>query len=221
MKSTAAESTAVTIAESTTIVESTGEAATTETATTETASHAATESAGHTAPEAATAEAASVETAATHAATMETATAATKATAHAATAVATAHAATTAVATAATAPAAASTPAATRQRHCWRSQANGRNCQQRDNRLAQHHHSPSEISLPAATLFAGGNRFGKSLLDSTSPVLNSPRATADRILIRVRVAASLKQSLCCRCNLIWIFVTKKLLFGQRIESELT
>ncbi len=44
-------------------------------------------------------------------------------------AVATAHAATASVATTATS-------AATRQRHCWRSQANRRNCQQRDNRLA-------------------------------------------------------------------------------------
>jgi hypothetical protein len=183
-----------------------------ETAITESASHATMKAAASettTTTEAATAKAATMETATAHAAAVETATATTKAAA--------AHAATAAVATAT----AASTAAATRQRHCWRSQANGRNCQQRDNRLAQHHHSPSEISLPAATLFAGGNRFGKSLLDSTSPVLNSPRATADRILIRVRVAASLKQSLCCRCNLIWIFVTKKLLFGQRIESELT
>jgi hypothetical protein len=62
-----------------------------------------------------------METATAHAASVETATAA----AHAAAAVA-----------------AATATATTSQRHCWRSQANRRNCQQRDNRLAQHNHSP-------------------------------------------------------------------------------
>jgi hypothetical protein len=88
-------------------------------ATTETASHPAT---------AETTEAAAMEAATTKAATV--------ATAHAATA----HAATAAVATA--------TATTTRQRHRWRSQANGRNCQQRDNRFAQHNHSPSETLAP-------------------------------------------------------------------------
>jgi hypothetical protein len=83
---------------------------------------------GHAAVDAATTKAA-------HAASME-ATPATKATASS-------------VATSASATSAASTSAATSQHHCWRSQANGRNCQQRDNRLAQHDHSPSEISHPA------------------------------------------------------------------------
>jgi hypothetical protein len=46
------------------------------------------------------------------------------------------------MATSATSATATSTSATTRQRHCWRSQANGRNCQQRDNRLVQHNHSP-------------------------------------------------------------------------------
>jgi hypothetical protein len=40
----------------------------------------------------------------------------------------------------------ATTSTATSQRHCWRNQANRCNCQQRNNRLAQHNHSPSEIA---------------------------------------------------------------------------
>jgi anti-sigma regulatory factor (Ser/Thr protein kinase) len=95
-------------------------------ATTETASHPATVEAT---------EAAAMKAPATKAASVEAATAE-------AAAVAAAHAATTAVATATTAT------AATRQRHRWRSQANGRNCQQRDNRFTQHHHSPSETLAP-------------------------------------------------------------------------
>src|ERR1700756_4159565 len=59
---------------------------------------------------------------------------------------ATAHAASVPAAEAATA--AATTSAAARQRHGRRNQADARNCQQRDNRFAQHHHSPSEIPLP-------------------------------------------------------------------------
>jgi hypothetical protein len=103
----------------------------------------ATESASHLATaettEAAAMEAAAMEAATTKAATVEAATAeaAAVATAH----TATAHAAT-AVATATAAP------AATRQRHRWRSQANGRNCQQRDHCFAQHNHSPSETLAP-------------------------------------------------------------------------
>jgi hypothetical protein len=77
-----------------------------------------------------TTEAAAMEAATTKAATMEAATA--EAAAAEAAAVATAHATTTVATATATAP--------TRQRHRWRSQANGRNCQQRDNRFAQHNH---------------------------------------------------------------------------------
>jgi hypothetical protein len=84
----------------------------------------------------------------------------------------------TAVASSASASATAAS-ATTRQRHRWRSQANGRNCQQRDHRFTQHRHSPSEISLPTTTRFAGGDRFGQALLSSTSPLLNSPRETPD------------------------------------------
>jgi hypothetical protein len=73
----------------------------------------------------------------------------------------------------------ASATTTTRQRHRWRSQANRRNCQQRDHCLTQHRHSPSEISLPTTTRFAGGDRFGQALLSSTSPLLNSPRETPD------------------------------------------
>jgi hypothetical protein len=158
MKSTAVESTTTKSAsvETTAIMESASHAATMEsaryTAAMETASS-----------EAATAKAATMETAtATHAAAVKTATTAAKATA---------------------APVAASTPAtstATSPRHRWRNQANGRNCQQCDNCLTQHDHSPSQIyrSQPGPG-FAGGNRFGESLSASTSPLLNSPRATPD------------------------------------------
>ncbi len=59
------------------------------------------------------------------------------------------------------------TAAATRQRYCWRNQANGCNRQQRDNRFAQHHHSPSEISLPTTTLAVGGDR--KIAIDFDEP----------------------------------------------------
>jgi hypothetical protein len=44
---------------------------------------------------------------------------------------------------AASAAVATTTPAAARQRHCWRSQTNRRNCQQRDHCLTQHSHSMS------------------------------------------------------------------------------
>jgi hypothetical protein len=43
---------------------------------------------------------------------------------------------------------ATTTTTTTSQRHRWRSQANRRNCQQRDHCLTQHKHSPSEISHP-------------------------------------------------------------------------
>jgi len=86
------------------------------------------------ATETATSKAASVETAATKTAAVETATAA-KATAMAAS---TAKAAATAVA--------ASASTAARQRHRWRNQAQGGNRQQRDQTLAHHNHSPSDIA---------------------------------------------------------------------------
>jgi hypothetical protein len=124
----------------------------------------------------ATMEAAAVEAAATHpdAAAVETAAAATKAAA-----MATTEAATTAAVASSASSAASSAAATTRQRHGWRSQANRRNCQQRDHRLTQHRHSPSEISLPTTTRFAGGDRFGQALRCSTSPLLNSPREMPD------------------------------------------
>jgi hypothetical protein len=127
--------------------------------------------AGEATVEAATAKAAAVEaaTAHTHAAAVETTTTTTKATA-----TASAHA-TSATAVATSASAATTTTTATRQRHCWRSQANGRNGQQRDHRLTQHYHSPSERALPTTTRFADGHRCGETLLASTSPLLNSAR----------------------------------------------
>jgi hypothetical protein len=78
--------------------------------------------------------AASVEAAATKTAAVETATAAK----------ATAMAASTAKAAATTVAASASTAA--RQRHRWRNQAQGGNRQQRDQTLAHHNHSPSDIA---------------------------------------------------------------------------
>jgi hypothetical protein len=136
------ESSTISIVESATIVESTRKAVTMETTITEAASHAAVEAAAfHGAtPQAATCKAATVKTSTSEATTMATAK---TATAHAAAKAATA--------AAMTAPAAAATSAAARQRHGRRNQADARNCQQRDNRFAQHHHSPSEIrSLPQA-----------------------------------------------------------------------
>jgi hypothetical protein len=104
-------------------------------AATESAEAAAAKAASHAAMESAATKAAAMETAATKAAAMETA---------AAEATAVAAAAEAAAVATATAPA----TAATRQCHGWRSQANRRNCQQRDNRLTQHHHSPSESLAP-------------------------------------------------------------------------
>jgi hypothetical protein len=135
------EPSTISIVESATIVESTPKAVTMETTITEAASHAAVEAAAfHGAtPQAATCKAATVKTSTSEATTMATAK---TATAHAAAKAATA--------AAMTAPAAA-TSAAARQRYGRRNQADARNCQQRDNRFAQHHHSPSEIrSLPQA-----------------------------------------------------------------------
>jgi hypothetical protein len=104
-----------------------------------------------------------------HAAAVETSTAQTS-TAHTHAAVETTSATTKAAATAAVA-----TPTTARQRHCWRSQTDRRNCQQRDHCLTQHSHPPSEIPLPTPTRITGGDRSGKALLASTSPLLNSAR----------------------------------------------
>jgi hypothetical protein len=54
--------------------------------------------------------------------------------------------------TAHAAPVAATAASTARQSHCWRSQANGRDCQQRDRCFMHHQHSPSEILLPAGTM---------------------------------------------------------------------
>jgi hypothetical protein len=113
--------------------------------------------------EAATAKAATMETATAHAASVETATA--TATAHATATVATA--------------AATTTTTTASQRYRWRSQANRRNCQQRDHRLTQHHHSPKEYRSQPRHLSAGGNRSRETLLASTSLLLNSARETPD------------------------------------------
>jgi hypothetical protein len=128
------ESSTISIVESATIVESTLKAATMETTITESASHATVEAAAF---HAATPEAATVKTSTSEATTM------------AAAKTATAHAASVPAAEAATSAAMTATATTSaRQRHGWRNQADARNCQQRDNRLAQHHHSPSEIPLP-------------------------------------------------------------------------
>jgi hypothetical protein len=104
------------------------------------------------------------------AATLSHASAVETSTAHTHPAVETASATTEAAATAAV----SATPTA-RQRHCWRSQTNRRNCQQRNHCFTQHSHSPSEIPLPTSILIAGGDRTGKALPVSTSPLLNSAR----------------------------------------------
>jgi hypothetical protein len=132
-------------------------------ATTESADTAAMEAASHAAMEAATTKAATMEAA--------TAKAATVATAHAATA----HAATAAMATAATAAA----TSATRQRHRWRRQANGRNCQQRDNRLAQHHHSPSRFA-PSHDRFCRWRSFRKIATGFPNTVSQLSESDADQ-----------------------------------------
>jgi len=96
---------------------------------------------------------------------MAAAEAATKAAAHTS-AMAATEATTSAMA--ATTTTAAST--ATGQRHRRRGQANGGNSHQRNHCLAQHHQSPSNISLPAE-LTTGGDRSKESL---SAPV-STPR----------------------------------------------
>jgi hypothetical protein len=90
----------------------------------------------------------------------------------------------------ATPTATAATTAATCQRHRRRSQANGRNCQQCDNRLAQHNHFLREIPLPTATLSGGGHRVGEKPPATPSRLLNSPRAIKFEFTKRVVGAAS-------------------------------
>jgi hypothetical protein len=183
-----------TAAEATTIMEAT--TTTTESATiTESASHTTVESA---ASEAATAHAAAAKTATAHTATPHTATVET--TAPAATKAAAAHAATAAVAattTAATAATAAATSAAaTSQRHCWRSQANGRNCQQRDHRLAQHNHilRPRYRSQPprySQMAIVSENRYW--LRGNRRSTLREPRLIKLKFSERVACAAPPKR----------------------------
>ena len=145
----------------------------------------ATEFAGHLAAaesaQAATVEGAShaaMETAATKAAAVETAAA--EATAVAAAKTAAAKAA--AVATA-TAPA----TAATRQCHCWRSQANRRNCQQRDNRFTQHHHSPSETLAPNHNTHCTWQSFWKIAIGFDDCITQLSESDADQLKFRERV----------------------------------
>jgi hypothetical protein len=177
MESTAAEAT--TIMEATTTTESA--------AITESASHTTVESA---ASEAATAHAAAAKTATAHTATAHTATVET--TAPAATKAAAAHAATAAVAATTT----AATAAATSQRHCWRSQANGRNCQQRDHRLAQHNHilRPRYRSQPprySQMAIVSENRYW--LRGNRRSTLREPRLIKLKFSERVACAAPPKR----------------------------
>jgi hypothetical protein len=145
--------------------------------TTESASHLATaETTDAAAMEAATTKAAAMEAASTEAATMEAATAE-------AAAVTTAHAATAAVATTTTTAATATT----RQRHRWRSQANGRNCQQRDNRFAQHNHSPSETLAPNHNTRCRWRSFWKIATGFDESITQLCESDADQFKFRERV----------------------------------
>jgi hypothetical protein len=101
--------------------------------------------------------------------------------------------------TASVATSAAAAPA-TRQRHCWRDQANGRNRQHCDNHFAQHHHSPSEIPLPIPTLPAGGDRFGKSLSVFDEPIAQVFASDA-RLNLKSESESQLPRLHYCRCNL--------------------
>jgi hypothetical protein len=142
----------------------------------------ATEFAGHPAAaesaQAATVEAAShaaMETAASKAAAVETAAAE-------ATAVAAAKAAAVATATSTS-----TSTAATRQCHCWRSQANRRNRQQRDNRLTQHHHSPSETLAPNHSTRCTWRSFWKIAIGFDDCITQLSESDADQLKFRERV----------------------------------
>jgi hypothetical protein len=158
----------------------------------------ATEFAGHPAAaesaQAATVEGAShaaMETAASKAAAVETAAAE-------ATAVAAAKAA--AVATATSTSTSTST-AATRQCHCWRSQANRRNCQQRDNRLTQHHHSPSETLAPNHSTRCTWRSFWKIAIGFDDCITQLSESDADQLKFRergVRLNSKSEIKLCAR-----------------------
>jgi hypothetical protein len=96
--------------------------------------------------------------------------------------VTTAHAATAAVATTTTAA-----TATTRQRHRWRSQANGRNCQQRDNRFAQHNHSPSETLAPNHNTRCRWRSFWKIATGFDESITQLCESDADQFKFRERV----------------------------------
>jgi hypothetical protein len=198
-----------------TTMESAGHPAATESAAAEAASHAAMESA--------TAKAAAVETA--------TAKAATKAAAMAATKAATAHAASMAATTATTATA---TSAATRQRHCRRSQANGRNRQQRDNRFTQHNHSPSETLAPNHNTPCRWQSFWKTATGFDESITQLSESVADQFkfreqVVRLNSKSEIKLSARRRSNSLLqikleleFFAIKELLFekGNRIRADL-
>src|SRR5258705_2294099 len=93
--------------------------------------------------------------------------------------------------------------AATRQRHCWRSQANGRNCQQRDNRLAQHYHSPSETLAPSHNTWRTWQSFWKIATGFDESITQLSESDADQFKFRERVVRLNSKSeikLSCRSN---------------------
>jgi hypothetical protein len=78
-------------------------------------------------------------------------------------------------------------PAATRQRHRWRSQANGRNRQQRDNRFAQHNHSPSETLAPNHNTRCTWRSFWKIATGFDDCITQLSESDADQLKFRERV----------------------------------
>jgi hypothetical protein len=189
---------------------------------------AATESASHAAMEAATAKAAAVETAAAMAATKAAAAKAAMAAATKAAMAAATKAATAAMATAATAA------TATRQCHRRRNQANGCHRQQRDNRLAQHHHSPSETLAPNHNTRCRWRSFWKIATGFDESIAQLSESGADQFKFRERVVrlnskSEIKLSARHRSNSLLqmkleleFFATKELLFeqGNRIRADL-
>jgi len=183
---------------------------------------AATESASHAAMEAAAAKAAAAKAAAVEAAT------ATKASAMAATKAATAHAASM------TATTATATSAATRQCHRRRNQANGCHRQQRDNRLAQHHHSPSETLAPNHNTRCRWRSFWKIATGFDESIAQLSESGADQFkfreqVVRLNSKSEIKLSARRRSNSLLqikleleFFATKELLFeqGNRIRTDL-
>jgi hypothetical protein len=173
-----------------------------ETTIMESAGHGATVEVAHceaTAVEAATAEATAVETAAAKATAMAT----TKAAATAAVATTT-----TATATATAAP--PTTP--TRQRHCRRSQSNGRNRQQRNNCFAHHNHTPfsdtrsqPQHSVQVAIVWENRYLLRRVRYSTLRERLNSNSGIK---LSAWRAAALPRRVRCYRRNRIWNLVTK-------------